>query len=48
MVTDAYGNECELISLKYNPLRETAKGTYKQRKQYLNNIKETIIEPNGN
>ncbi len=48
MVTDAYGNECELISLKYNPLRETAKGTYKQRKQYLSNIKETIIEPNGN
>lgn len=48
MVTDAYGNECELISLKYNPLRETAKGTYKQRKKYLNNIKETIIEPNGN
>lgn len=47
MVTDAYGNECELISLKFNPLRETAKGTYKQRKQYLNNIKETIIEPNG-
>lgn len=48
LVTDAEGNECELISLKYNPLNETASGTFRQRFKYLSNIQETIIEPNGN
>ncbi len=47
-VTDSQGNECELINLSYNPLKETVTGTYKQRFKYLTNIKETIIEPNGN
>jgi hypothetical protein len=47
LVTDAYGNECEILTLKYNPLLETVTGTYRERFNYLQNIKETIIEPNG-
>jgi len=47
LVTDAYGNECEILTLKYNPLLEQVTGTYRERFQYLRNIKETIIEPNG-
>jgi hypothetical protein len=47
LVTDAYGNECEILTLKYNPLLETVTGTYRERFNYLKNIKETIIEPNG-
>ncbi len=47
LVTDDYGNECEILTLKYNPLLEQVTGTYRERFQYLRNIKETIIEPNG-
>lgn len=46
-IYDGQGNEAEILTLKYNPLKETASGTYRVNYTYLKNIKQTILEPNG-
>jgi len=46
-ITDSNGAEGELISLKFNPYRQTANGSYKIKKVYTSNLKETITEPDG-
>ena len=46
-IYDAKGNECILTSLKFNPIKQVASGTYKQNFQYIYNIKETKLYPNA-
>ena len=46
-IYDGQGNEAEILTLKYNPLKETASGTYRVNYTCLKNIKQTILEPNG-
>ena len=46
-IFDANGNEGELITLKWNPIEETASGTFKIRQIYTNNLKETKIVLDG-
>lgn len=41
------GEEGELISLKFNPVKQTASCTYKIRKKYISNLKLEIYEPTG-
>lgn len=41
------GDEGEMISLKFNPVKQTASCTYKVRKQYITNLKLDIYEPTG-
>lgn len=41
------GDHGELISLKFNPIAQTASCTYKVRKQYITNLKPIIYEPDG-
>jgi hypothetical protein len=41
------GGQGELISLKFNPVKQTASCTYKVRKQYITNLKLDIYEPDG-
>jgi len=42
---DFEGNNNTLLSLKFNEDEQTAIGTYKQQKQYANNLIQTIYEP---
>ena len=42
---DFEGNNNTLLSLKFNEDEQTATGTYKQQKQYANNLIQTIYEP---
>ena len=46
-IFDSDNKEGEIISLKFNPVDETASGSYKIRQIYTNNLQETIIEPDG-
>lgn len=46
-ITDSDGNKGELISLKFNPSKQTATGSYKIKRVYSNNFKETLTEPDG-
>lgn len=41
------GEEGELISLKWNPEKETATGRYRIFRQYTNNLTQSINEPDG-
>jgi hypothetical protein len=41
------GDEAILLSLKYNPIQETATGTFKVKTIYLTNLKETKLIPDG-
>ena len=41
------GDEAILLSLKYNPIEETATGTFKVKTVYLTNLKETKLIPDG-
>lgn len=41
------GKEGELISLKFNPTKQTASCTYKVREKYITNLKLEIYEPTG-
>jgi len=43
----ANGDEAILLSLKYNPIEETATGTFKVKTIYLTNLKETKLIPDG-
>lgn len=44
---DGQGNEAEILTLDYNPIEETATGTYRTHQRYLDNIKIETIEPSG-
>lgn len=44
---DADGNSGEWITLKFNPIEQTATGTYKIREIYTNNLQQQIDIPNG-
>lgn len=44
---DSEGNEGEWITLKFNPINQTATGTYKIREVYTNNLRQQINIPNG-
>lgn len=46
-IFDSNGVEAKLLSLKYNPIGETATGRYKVNELYTTNLKQTIIEPDG-
>ncbi|MGR3221317.1 MAG: hypothetical protein ACUZ8H_16090 [Candidatus Anammoxibacter sp.] len=46
-ITDSDGNVGELISLKFNPYRETGSGSFKIKKIYTINLQEKITEPDG-
>jgi hypothetical protein len=46
-IRDYNGNDAELISLKFNPIKETASCTYRVKRQYTNNIELKFSEPNG-
>jgi len=41
------GEEGELISLKFNPTKQTASCSYKIRRKYIYNLKQDIYEPTG-
>jgi hypothetical protein len=41
------GEEGEMLTLKWNPDKQTATGRYKIYKQYTNNLIQTINEPDG-
>lgn len=41
------GQEGELISLRFNPTKQTASCNYKVRHKYINNLKLDIYEPTG-
>lgn len=45
-ILDVDGQDCELINLKFNPIKQTATGKYKQRKIYTNNLKIKTLYPN--
>lgn len=45
-ILNSDGDLCELISLKWNPIKQTATGKYKQRKIYTNNLTSKEIYPN--
>lgn len=46
-IDDSQGREGELISLKFNPTKQTATGSFKIYQQYTKNLIETIYEPDG-
>jgi hypothetical protein len=46
IIKDSDGNDCELITLKYNPVQETASGTYKKKEIWTNNLQIKYIYPN--
>lgn len=47
IIEDSQGRRGELISLRFNPTKQTATGRYKIYQQYTNNLLETIYEPDG-
>lgn len=46
-ITNYAGEEGELLSIKWNPIKQTATGRYKIYKKYTNNLIESINEPTG-